>query len=253
MLKVLSKLGSLSVVKGSPSTQLLVLPHLCFMPSNPMLDFRPVEQAMREFISEGEWFIGSDFPRLCVLAQPKDTKYASSAAAAMVFRGHITNDIPRLSAWIEERLNLKAAPSLGLELQPIDLALEGVVDYYSPHFNNTYIVADPEKFARDNMRPTSRYDRILHFGLSLDDMEALERSALSAEPQHTQWDLISRFWQRYADQKILPREVANLRSECERLRGVSDDPLLQHACDVVLSISTSAARYNLGIFVESSE
>lgn len=256
LLKVLSKLGPLVVVKSGPFGHYLGLPHFCFMQSNDRrtkLDFRSLHQAIAEFPSKGEWFIASDFPRLCVLVQPKDRNCVGSAEAVIAFRGQVTKEIPRLSAWIEQRLDLGSAPSQGLDLKAVDLALEGINDHYEPHLNNVYIVADPLKFALDTTRPTSRYDRLLHFGLSLPEMETLEQSAIADGPQLTRWEIISRFWQQYKDQTILPSEIPGLCAQCERLRETSQDLLLRSACDNVLSISTSAARFNLGIFIESSE
>ena len=256
LLKVLSKLGPLVVVKSSPFGQHLGLPHFCFMQPNERhtnLDLRSLHRAMAEFPSKAEWFVASDFPALCVLVQPKDRNYSGSVEAAIEFRGYVTKEIPRLSAWLEQRLSLGSAPSQGLGLQTVDLALEGINDHYEPHLNNVYIVADPQKFALDTTQATSPYDRLLHYGLSLQEMEVLKQFAIAHDPQPARWEILSRFWQEYTDQTVSPSEVLNLCEQCERLRETSQNPSLQRACDKVLSISASAARYNLGIFVESSE
>jgi hypothetical protein len=69
LLKVISKLGPIIVVKSSPLGQTLGLPHFCFMPSDynhAALNLEGLGKAMAGFESNGEWFITSDFPRnLC--------------------------------------------------------------------------------------------------------------------------------------------------------------------------------------------
>jgi hypothetical protein len=253
LLKVISKLGRI-VVKSSPLGQTFGLPHFCFMPSDynhAALNLKGLGEAMAGFESKGEWFITSDFPRICVLVQPKERKYAGSHDAGVRFRELITKEIPKMSVWLEERLSLNSAPDRGLELQPVDLSLEGPDDHYAPHINNIYLVADPKEFAGNTAQMTSPRDRLLHYGLSLQDMDALRNSASAHDYQLKDWKFLSRFWQEYKDQLIVQSEVRDLHAELLRLRTESDDPAVNHACDILLSISSSAARHNLGIFIES--
>jgi hypothetical protein len=254
LLKVISKLGPIVVVKSSPLGQTLGLPHFCFMPSDynhAALNLKGLGEAMAGFESKGEWFITSDFPRICVLVQPKERKYAGSHDAGVQFRELITKEIPKMSVWLEERLNLNSAPDRGLELQPVDLSLEGSGDYYAPHLNNIYLVADPKAFAGNTTQMTSPQDRLLHYGLSLRDMDILRNAAGARDKQQNDWKFLSRFWQEYKDQFIVRSEVLDLQAELRRLRAESNDPEVDHACDILLSISSSAARHNLGIFIES--
>lgn len=254
LLKVISKLGPIVVVKSSPLGQTLGLPHFCFMPSDynhAALNLEGLGKAMAGFESKGEWFITSDFPRICVLVQPKERKYAGSHDAGLQFRELVTNEIPKLSVWLEQRLNLNSEADRGLQLQPVDLSLEGPDDHYAPHLNNIYLVADPKEFAGNTAQMTSPRDRLLHYGLSLQDMDALRNSASAHDYQLKDWKFLSRFWQEYKDQLIVQSEVGDLHAELLRLRTESDDPALSHACDILLSISSAATRHNLGIFIES--
>jgi hypothetical protein len=86
---------------------------------------------------------------------------------------------------------------------------------------------------------TSPRDRLLHYGLSLQDMDALRNSASAHDYQLKDWKFLSRFWQEYKDQLIVQSEVRDLHAELLRLRTDSDDPAVNHACDILLSISSS--------------
>jgi len=251
LLLTLSKLYRITPVQDSPFGRSLGLPHVCFLASGreDEADFKDLGSALNQFESEGEWFLTSDFPSLCVLAQPKAQKYTMSLSGALQFRRIIISEIPLLSGWLEKRFNLGDVPALGIDLAPRDLSLPEMHDYSEPHFQNIYLVANPQRFQPHNLRPTSDYDRLLHFGLT--EQEAMRLFDNVRDDLSHSYSVVNRFYQPHQDQIVLPSEIELLREECGRLQETKSDPDVVLATTKLLSIASSAIRYGLGIFIES--
>ena len=251
LLQTLSKLYPVSVVKCSPMADCGGFPHFCFLVSREgkkALDFRSLRRALTKFDSAGEWFIMEDFPQLSVVVQPKNFASLPNTDAALRFRAQIVEEIPLASQFVERELHISGSPSLGLNLVPRDLSLFGIEDHQSPHFRNIYLIREPDRF-EPSMGPTSEYDRILHYGLTEDEAFALTTS-IESHGEHA-YHILRRFYQPYKDQWVLNAEIPILREECLRIRETTSSAQVFEATEKILSICRSAAKYDLGVFIDS--
>jgi hypothetical protein len=236
LLKVLSKLHSISVVEESPFAK-LGWPHICFAWTSELL---PLNQVLPEYPGAGAWYLFSDLPRLCLAVQPNARRPQPDRTSQEEFRAKIIAEMPQLSSFIEDKLNLKLRPELGVELSSHKFDLPFMEDHSGPG-DFVLLVADPSLYAETGA-PTSSLDRTLHFGITREEALGLS-DALGA---NSRW--LSLWADPYTPVMVPPSKVSGLRLECTRLQKHTSQKLLP-AIERLLSICHSAEKYGLGIYV----
>ena len=260
ILQMLSKVHPVVAVQIPALDPYRDFPHVCWMSGvkGDRFAFAPVFHALAKAGTKVRWLATYEVPYFCILAQPEmpgevswlRSRASFSSAEIQGLHELAIREIPALVSFIEERLNLGGKPSLGLDPKPKSLTLEGVTDYLEPRAKNVYLVADPTAFSPYRGIITSEYDRALHYGLTDEEIGALELAAKS-DRLSDYTVLPNFFYEPYDDQRVMPNEIAKLEDECRTLEQRTNDPVTIRAVEKVLSIAQSAHRYNLGIFLDS--
>jgi len=260
ILQMLSKVHPVVAVQIPEFNPYRDFPHVCWMSgvNGDSSAFAPVFHALPKAETKVRWLAAYEVPYFCILAQPQmpgEVSWLRSRASFSLteiqsLRELAIREIPALVSFVEEQLNLRGKPSLGLDLKPKSLALEGVTDYFGPSAKNVYLVRDPSAFSPYRGIVTSEYDRTLHYGLTDEEIGALELAAKS--DRLSEYRVIPNFfYEPYDDQRVMPNEIAKLEDECRTLKQRTNDPVTIRAVEKLLSIAHSAHRYNLGIFLDS--
>lgn len=236
LLKALSKIHPINVVEKSPFVK-LGWPHICFAWASELL---PLNQVLPEYQGAGAWYLFSDLPRLCLAVQPNARSPQADHISQAEFRAKIIAEMPQLADFIEDKLDLKLRPELGVELSYHKFDIPFMEDRSGPG-DFVSLVADPSLYAETGV-PTSPLDRTLHFGITRE--EALGLSAALGVNSH--W--LSLWADPYTPVMVPPSKVSELRLECARLQKHTSPKLLP-AIERLLSICHSAEKYGLGIYV----
>jgi hypothetical protein len=250
LLQIISRLGHVVVVKSSPNL-LITWPHICWI-TDPKID--AVNSALWKFKGKSFWYVLSDMPRTCLVAEVSETVASETTPQPQMaerLRTIAVAEIPNLSEFLADTLSLTHKQSLGYEVSNRDLELPLVKDRVGSG-RPVAIVGDPEKYARQEGIPTSDLDRTIHFWITESDYDQLfavleEGDASSSRKQRYPllWRIVSGSYQSVA---IRPGEIQQLITECQRLKfevshGLSD------ALSNIQSVGGSASNYKLGICI----
>src|SRR5262249_4886518 len=154
-----------------------------------------------------------DFPRVCVFAQPKIAVREASEQPPY-FVAQVQADIPRLAAFLEERLGVLDQKSRGFTLLDPQSQATGVDDYVDLDSAIRFILArDPVRLTEE-WAPTSEWDRALHYGLTTTEQGALSADISRLEKVMTEpktgFDILERVAHPYATSVVSDGEIALL-------------------------------------------
>jgi hypothetical protein len=275
LLKAISKIRRVTLVPESPyANGFSSYPRICFLDNGP---FGLLNRAMPRFPGKTSWVILSDLPR-CYLAATVAWKKPSAGSfytpvpeesdftvvntpeaeqekplpsSSEELRQWAIEDVPALAAFIEEQLELKDKPSLGVEVSTADLELPLVEDAAATGNEtvNVLLAADPEAFL-NKRTPTSEYDRLLHSWITDEEYGRLY-DALRDTLHWQNLPMLARIAEQgiYGVLTIQRQDVPQLASECEL---AARDPTLNltDTLNKILRVSRSAMAYNLGLVIE---
>lgn len=286
LLQVLSKLGHVKVVDGSPHLK-LGWPYICWLDDGSHSYPLPLQK----YPGRGLWLLTSDLPRICLMVQPDlrkgESPFVISSAelekagkkkvAAEVakmadrmnamntptpwrdnpyvdpdeFRADVVAEIPKLAAYLDGQEPFKEKASLGVEVSHENLDLPGMEDRDGDS-EECMLVSDLKRFSSANgMR--GPYDRALHFWVNSADESklygALVRISGSDEIAERDWPMLYRVAQSQYGAEFTQEEVELLQNELGRFRKGHADIGLNDAMDILASICKSAKAYNLAIYV----
>jgi hypothetical protein len=191
LLRAVSKMHPVTLVEESPFAAFSAHPRICLLYN---AQFVGLSSAMLWFDGKTSWTVVSDLPRCYLLAGLSWNKgltqrfYGAEAQQVPHFEAGLSDrenqipktpeefrewaieDMPRLAALIEEKLNLEHKLSLGVEVSAESLELPLVEDSAGRgnQTANVYLVAHPEAFLQKRT-PTSPWDRLLHFWITDDE------------------------------------------------------------------------------------
>jgi hypothetical protein len=260
ILQVLAKIHPVVAVQSPALNKFRDFPHVCWMSADEgdMASFSAVATILPQSETKSRWFMTYEIPYFCMLAQPAEagahqwihSRESFSDSEILEVHKIAIQEIPTLVSFIEQRLALREKPILGLDLERKSLRLPGITDYFEPHAKNIYLVADPDSFSPYHGNVTSEYDRVLHYGLTDEEILAVQ-SAAKSEGASEYKVLPNFFYEPYKDQKVLPADVRRLENECLTFKQRTSDARIIRALDKLLSVAESAHRYNLGIYLDS--
>jgi hypothetical protein len=275
LLKTISKIHRVMLVPESPyANGFSSYPRICFLDNGP---FGLLNPAMLKFPGKASWMILSDLPR-CYLAatvarkksragsfytsipdqsdftvvntpEPEQEKPLPSSSEEL--RQWAIEDMPTLAAFIEEQLELKDKPSLGVEVSTANLELPLVEDAAATGNEtvNVLLAADPEAFLTKRT-PTSEYDRLLHSWITDEEYGRLY-DALHDTPHWQNLPMLARIAEQgiYGVLTIQRQDVAQLANECA-LAARDATLKLTATLNKILRVSRSAMAYRLGLVIE---
>jgi hypothetical protein len=160
-------------------------------------------------------------------------------------------DMPLLAAYIEQKLDLRDKPSLGVVVSTVDLELPFIEDAEATGNERVtaLLTADPERFLIERA-PTSEYDRVLHSWIT-DEEYGRAYDALHDTPHWQRFPVLARVVEQgiYGVLGISHSEVAELKNECEV--AARDSNLgLTDTLTKILRVCRSAMAYQLGLVIE---
>ena len=173
------------------------------------------------------------------------------------------SDVPRFSAYLEQRLGLTDNPSL--DFDPHSLSREGLAasrgqfeDYWEPGDRSVFLARDPEEFARTS-QPTSPVDRDLALGIGMfeedtlladlgADWESYHRSGTNGALVPA-YPLLSRLADISEDALYGPGEVDALLAECVQAQTNVRDPQAIRSLDNLIRIARWAQKLKVGIYL----
>ena len=270
LLKTISKIHRATLVTESPYAGFSGYPRICLRDDGPFGSLNPV---MLWFKGKTSWMVVGDLPRCYVLANlawdagrfysplsekseraepidqdpPREIAVPSSLEE---FREWAIEDMPALATLIEQRLDLRDKPSLGVEFSAASLEHPLIEDAAATGNQrvNVSLVADPGAYL-ENRRPTSEYDRLLHAWLTDEEYGHLY-DALHDTPQWRNLPILARLVEEgiYSALAIESVEVARLIDESEV--AVLEYPHLKGAFDTIHRVCRSAMAYKLGLVIE---
>ena len=247
LLQIISRLGHIVLVKPSPYLR-IAWPHMCWL-SDPKVD--AVNSEMWKFNGNAFWYLLSDMPRTCLVAEVRtDTMLSEPVqpAIADVLLAKARADLPNLADFLEAALDLRNKPSLGYELSKHELELPLVEDRIGSG-RPVVITAEPDKYAVGTGLPTSHFDRTMHFWITEEDYDSLY-AILEKESLSSDYPLLGRIVAgSYQNVAIQPNEIKKLNLECQHLRSELCQSSLANALLNIESVGRSATNYNLGICV----
>jgi hypothetical protein len=274
LLKVISKIHRVTVVQESPyAGGFSEYPRICFLEDGP---FGKLNLELVWFKGKTAWMVLSDLPR-CYLAatvaweiptaghfytpipdESQTTINAPEAEPETVLpssldqlRQWAIEDMPVLAAYIEQKLDLRDKPSLGVVVSTVDLELPLIEDAEATGNERVtaLLTADPERFLIERV-PTSEYDRVLHSWIT-DEEYSRAYDALHDTPHWDRSPVLARVVEQgiYGVLGIPQAEVAVLKNECEV--AARDSNLgLTDTLNKILRVCRSAMAYQLGLVIE---
>lgn len=245
---VLSKIDHLETMPANPHSFLADFPHFCWrLGSNGYTPFSKISYLLTQFQGETDWFLIGDLPRVCMFAQPKEGLEAPTTD--LEFLKKVQADVARLAAFLDDQLGTHAQPSLGFSLKEPDTDSEGD-DYFDPDSVRSFLLAyDPARLKEEGI-PTSEWDRALHYGLTLNEIGAINRDIdrVKHEQSKDTFSMLPTLSNPYATVSIPNEDLPKLHDECTRLsRDASPDTLA--GIRKVRSALLSAQKHLLGILV----
>lgn len=277
LLKAISKIHRVTVLQESPYARgFSSYPRICFL--NDGL-FGKLNRELVRFQGKTAWMLVSDLPR-CYLAatvtrkmpaaghfytpipEESQTTIANAPEAEPEtvlppsldqLRLWAIEDMPALAAYIEQKLNLRDKPSLGIVVSTVDLELPLIEDAEATGDETVTAVltADPERFLIERA-PTSEYDRVLHSWIT-DEEYGRAYDALHDTPHWQRFPVLARVVEQgiYGVLGISRVEVAELKNECEV--AIRDSNLgLTDTLNKILRVCRSAMAYQLGLVMEGN-
>ena len=167
-------------------------------------------------------------------------------------------DVPRLAAYLEERLNLADKPSL--DFDPQWLTREGLAasrgqfeDYWEPGSWTVFLARKPQQYA-EKFEPTSAHDRPLALGIASYEMDALfDEISPGWEfqgegPVVPAYPLLSRLYSMTADALYERHEVDLLLNECLQTQAKVKNPEAIRGLDNLIRIARWAQKLKGGIY-----
>lgn len=173
------------------------------------------------------------------------------------------SDLPRFSAYLEQRLVLMDNPPL--DFDPQWLTRQGLAasrgqfeNYWEPGDRSAFLARDPEEHARTS-KPTSPVDRDLSLGIGMFEEDALlaelgadwdsyQRSGMNS-PLVPAYPLLSRLSDISEDALYEPGEVDALLAECVKAQAKVNDPLAIRGLDNLVRIARWAQKLRVGIYL----
>lgn len=247
LIQVLSKIEHLRLVPSS-YPGLSDFPHVCWMLSPAGYPpFRDVYRFLVQFEGKAEWYVFNDFPKLCIFAQPKSSEELLSFDRA--FLESVQSEIPTLASYLESRLGLAGYPSLGVEqLAGAAMEPDEYADFPRETVFDVTIVRDPARFRR-TQAPTSAWDRLLYYGLTMGETDALraEILRLQTESSREHFPLLLKVLNPYETTTLTSSEVIAFEDECKTLDSLDSSPALELPLRKLLRMTQSAQEHDLGI------
>jgi hypothetical protein len=278
---MVSRLGHVVVVPQNPYFR-GPSPLVCWLDAT---EFRAVDDVMWKYPGFGRWYFIQDLPRRCLAVEPNTEKgepfsvekadqtearaYLKGVETILESRGlrvpwgnspiltpkdfrtAIVREIPKLTQYLEEVLNLEGKPSVGVEFSDLDLRLPLMEDQEGPG-DGVVLAADPKRYSLTKLS-TSSYDRTLHFWITDQECEELwsemSRNAPSSETENDCPFLSKVVTARYGGLVISPGDVDALSSETARLKERISRISLIRALDRISSVCRSARNYHLGLYL----
>jgi hypothetical protein len=174
-------------------------------------------------------------------------------------------DVPRLSAYLEERLGLSGKPSL--DFDPQWLTREGLAasrgqfeEYFEPGSWTVFLARKPQQYA-GKFKPTSAHDRSLAMSIEMFEMEAvldqLDAAWMSRQgseiegptgPVVPAYPLLSRLSNMTADALYERHEVDALLDECLQTQETARNPDAIRGLDNLIRIARWAQKLKVGIY-----
>ena len=274
LLKTISKIHRVTLVPESPFAGYSGQPRICLLDDGPFASLNPV---IFRFQGKASWMVVGDLPRCYILANlasntgvagsfyspvpeqsqpaglisqdpPREIALPSSPEE---FRQWAIEDMPALATFIEQRLDLKDKPTLGVAFTANSLD-HPLIEDAAPAGGqrvNVCLVADPTAYS-ENRRPTSKYDRLLHSWITDKEYGQLYQ-ALQDNPQSQNLPLLAQIAQEgiYSALTIEAADVPRLMTECE-VAALKSSSHLNGILDKIQRVCRSARAYNLGLFIE---
>ena len=171
-------------------------------------------------------------------------------------------DVPRLAAYIEQRLNLAGKPSL--EFDPQLLTREGLAssrgqfeDYWEPHAWKVSLVRNPQEHP-GTLDPTSAHDRHLAISIDIYQVDALFdelnpawASFQGEGPVVPAYPLLSQFSDMTANLVFERDEADLLLDECLNAQARVKNPFALRGLDNLVRIARWAQKLETGIYFEA--
>lgn len=273
LLKTISKIHRVTLVPESPYAGFSGHPRICLLDDGPFGSLNPV---MLRFQGKTSWMVVGDLPRCYILANlawntdlagrfyspvseqsqtaeliDQDPLRAIAVPSSIEeFREWAIEDMPALATLIEQRLDLKDKPSLGVEFSKTNLEFPLIEDSAATGNQrvNALLAADPVGYL-ENRRTTSEYDRLLHSWITDEEYGQLYDS-LHDTPQWRNLPILARLAEQgiYGVLAIESVEIARLIDECKV--AVLEYPHLTGAFDTIHRVCRSAIAYKLGLVIE---
>lgn len=178
------------------------------------------------------------------------------------FQKRAMADIPELGAYLETHFDLREKPSL--QFDPEWLTAEGLArtpgefeDFDEPGDITAYLVRDPQAYARSaqtspeeaTSESSSPDDLILHFGLSVDEVDALLSDLGQKDDGNgvPSLPLLSRI--ENPEGMYQPAEIERLLAELHGARQVVKAPQAIRCLDKLKRMATWAHKMENGIFL----
>jgi hypothetical protein len=264
-----------TLVEESPFAAFSAHPRICLLYN---AQFVGLSSAMLWFDGKTSWTVVSDLPRCYLLAGLSWNKgltqrfYGAEAQQVPHFEAGLSDrenqipktpeefrewaieDMPRLAALIEEKLNLEHKLSLGVEVSAESLELPLVEDSAGRgnQTANVYLVAHPEAFLQKRT-PTSPWDRLLHFWITDDEYGRLFDLLHGTAASKRDFQMLARIAEQdvYGSLAFQFADVVVLAAECEVIAGDSNAQVGE-IVEKILLVCRSAMAYNLGLVVEGN-
>lgn len=256
-LQTISKLHDVVVVNPSPYLK-IGWPRICWLTD---ANFGVINTVSWKFRGQARWYLLSDMPRTCLVAEALQTGLPEDAAdpsswrrAADRIRQIASGDLPRFASFLEDQLDLKDKPSLGYRALEHELELPLMEDRAGSG-RPVALVSDPKKYAAKEGLPTSLLDRTIHYWITEKEYDLLydilnEEQGRGSKPKSLEYPLLWRIASGSFENVVLyPSEVRSLAGECQRLSSATHNSQVTAALLKMQSVSQSAENYQLGICV----
>jgi hypothetical protein len=256
--------------------------------------YNSIGQAVSEFDGDVLWRLDVNYQRCCIAAigrggaHREDSQSDSGlnaprtsqlSALDQVFLTQAMAEIPALCQHIEERLGIRNLASKPLSPEPGGPPRQQALprdleDFVEPGMHTIWLARDPAAF-ESGSAPTSRADRMLHFGVTDQEWQIIRsevldpdgrkhetsatnepRQAGRAHPSalnikvHT-YPMLSRIRDYRYDVIYETEEVRVLRQECQQAMTRTSNVLALRGLEKLSRICAQAIRRGLGIYMMS--
>jgi hypothetical protein len=269
-------------------------PRFCWRYDNPgATAYTQIERAIADFRGAARWKLYGGYRRCCIAAFAQETvalqplpserdsfkpSEQGSATPDATFLADAMQEIPALCRHIEERLGLRDALPRPLqdhatERQRNPLPPHDVEDFVEPGMHTVWLVRDPAAFEASS-EPTSRSDRMLHFGLTHEEWYTIffevlgvdrgDRKLSQGHVAETQphypaelkakisaYPMLSRIRGYLYDAVFETEEIRRLHQECRLVKARTSNPIALRGIEKLLRISAQASRLGLSIYLKS--